>query len=81
MELIDTQVNTPAQSWLSRVERRQPVQADYFSELRSWVQHAILEAEEKKDLNKKGKLLNLLKDLQECPANGFKMEEITGRKE
>jgi hypothetical protein len=81
MELIDTQVNTPAQSWLSRVERRHLAQADYFSELRSWVQHAILEAEEKKDFNKKGKLLNLLKDLQECPENGFKIEDITGRKE
>jgi hypothetical protein len=81
MELIDTQVSTPAQSWLSRVEKRHPAHADYFSELRSWVQHAILEAEEKRDFNKKGKLLNLLKDLQECPENGFKMEEITGRKE
>jgi hypothetical protein len=81
MELIDMQVNTPAQSWLSRVEKRHPAQADYFSELRSWVQHAILEAEEKKDFNKKGKLLILLKDLKECPENGLKMEEITGKKE
>ena len=81
MELIDMQVNTAAQSWLSRVEKRQPAQADYFSELRSWVQHALLEAEEKKDLNKKGRLLSLLNDLQECPENGFKMEEITGKKE
>ncbi len=80
MELIDTQVRTPAQSWLSRVERRH-LEVDYFSELRSWVQHAILEAEEKKDMNKKGKLMNLLIDLQECPENGFKMEEIKGRKE
>jgi hypothetical protein len=63
MELIDKQESTPAQSWLNRVERRHPNQVDYFSELRSWVQHAILEAEEKKDFNKKGKLLNLLKDL------------------
>jgi hypothetical protein len=53
----------PAQSWLSRVEKRHLNQADYFSELRSWVQRAIFEAEEKKDFNKKGKLLNLLKDL------------------
>ena len=63
MELIDKQVSAPTQSWLSRVERRHPNQVDCFSELRSWVQHAILEAEEKKDINKKGKLLNLLKDL------------------
>ena len=63
MELIGKQVSAPTQSWLSRVERRYPAQVDYFSELRSWVQQAILEAEEKKDFNKKGKLLNLLKDL------------------
>jgi len=81
MELANTQVSAPVRSWLSRVERRHPAQVDYFSELRSWVQHAILEAEDKKDLNKKGKLLNLLEDLQECPENSFKMEDITGRKE
>jgi len=63
MELIDKQVSTPTQLWLSRVERRHLNQVDCFSELKSWVQHAILEAEEKKDFNKKGKLLNLLKDL------------------
>jgi len=63
MELINKQVSTPAQSWLSKVERRHPNQIDYFSELRRWVQHAILEAEEKKDFSRKGKLLNLLKDL------------------
>jgi len=81
MELANTQVSAPVRSWLSRVERGNPAQVDYFSELRSWVQHAILEAEEKKDLNKKGKLMNLLKDLQECPENDFQMEDITRRKE
>lgn len=63
MELKDKQLSTPAQSWLSRVERRHSNQVDYSSELRSWVEHAILEAEEKRDLSKKGKFLNLLKDL------------------
>jgi len=63
------------------VEKRQRAHADYFSELRSWVQRAILDAEEKKDLNKKGKLLNLLEDLQEYPEDSFKMEDITGRRE
>lgn len=81
MELTSTQVNAPVRSWLSRAERRHPAQVDYFSELRSWVQHAILEAEEKKDLNKKGRLLNLLKDLQECPENSLRIEDVAGRKE
>jgi len=58
------QVSTPTHSWIKRVERRHPTNVDYFSELRSWVQHAILEAEEKKDFNKKGKFLDLLKDLE-----------------
>lgn len=81
MELINTQVRTPVQSWLSRVEKRHPVQTDYFSELRSWVQRALLEAEERKDINKKDKLLNLLKDLQESPEDDLKMEEILGKGE
>jgi hypothetical protein len=36
---------------------------DYSSELRSWVQHAISQAEDMKDFNKKGRFLSLLKDL------------------
>jgi hypothetical protein len=63
MELENKQISTPAQSWTSRVERRQPPKVDYYSELRSWVQRAILEAEENKDFNKKDQFLNLLKDL------------------
>jgi hypothetical protein len=63
MKLIDKQVSTPAGSWIVRVERRHPTKVDYYSELRSWVQHAILEAEERKDFSKKGKLLDLLRDL------------------
>jgi hypothetical protein len=63
MELVDKQVSTPTQSWTSRVERRPPPKIDYFSELRSWVQRAILEAEKNKDFDKKDQLLSLLKDL------------------
>ncbi len=81
MELINTQVRTSVQSWLNRVEKGHPVQADYFSELRSWVQRALLEAEERKDIDKKDKLLNLLKDLQESPEDDLKMEEILGKGE
>jgi hypothetical protein len=63
MELVNKQVSTPAQSRTNRVERRHPPKVDYYSELRSWVQHAILEAEKNKDFNKKDQLLSLLKDL------------------
>jgi hypothetical protein len=63
MELIDKQVSTPTQSWTSRAERRQSPKIDYYSELTSWVQRAILEAEKNKDFNKKDQLLSLLKDL------------------
>lgn len=63
MELVEKQVNTPAQSWLNRAVRGHPAVADYHSELRSWVQRAILEAEKTKDSDKKHQLLSLLKDL------------------
>ncbi len=81
MRLIDTQISAPVQSWLSRVEKRHPVQADYFSELRSWVQRAIVEAEQRKDINKKDKFLDLLKDLQESPERDIKLQEIPGKGE
>jgi hypothetical protein len=63
MELVDKQVSTPTQSWTSRAEIRHLAKIDYYSELRSWVQRAILEAEKNKDVNKKDQLLSLLKDL------------------
>jgi len=63
MELVNKQVSTPTQSWISKAERRHPPKIDYYSELRSWVQRAILEAEKNKDFNKKDQLLTLLKDL------------------
>jgi hypothetical protein len=63
MELADNKANTPAQSWTNRAERRHLPKADYYSELRSWLQRAILEAEKTKNFNKKDQLLILLKDL------------------
>ena len=63
MELADKYVSKPAQSWTSRAERKHPLKVDYYSELRSWLQHAMLEAEKNKDFNKKGQFLSLLKDL------------------
>jgi len=63
MELVDKQMSTAARSWSNRADRRHSAIVDYSSELRSWVQLAILEAEEMKDFNKKGKFLSLLEDL------------------
>ena len=63
MELLNKGVSTPTQSWTSRAERRHPPKIDYYSELRSWVQRAILAAEKNKDFNKKDQLLSLLRDL------------------
>jgi len=63
MELLNKQVNTPAQSWTGRVERRRPVRVEYYCELRSWLNRAIVEAERDKDWDKKDQLLALLKDL------------------
>jgi len=63
MELTDDKANTSAQLWTNRVERRHLPKVDYYSELRSWLQCAILEAEKNKNFNKKDQLLILLKDL------------------
>ncbi len=63
MESVNKQINTPAKSWTCRVEGRHTPKVDYCSELKSWVQRAILEAERNKDFNKKDQLLSLLKDL------------------
>lgn len=63
MELVDKQISKPAQSWPSRVERRHSPKVEYYSELRSWVQQVILEAEKNKDFNKKDQFLSLLEEL------------------
>jgi hypothetical protein len=63
MELADKYLSTSAQPWTSGAERKHPPKVDYYSELRSWLQHAILEAEKSKDFNKRDRLLSLLKDL------------------
>ena len=63
MELVNKQINTAARSWSNRAERRSPAVVDYSSELRRWVQCAILDAEEMKDFSKKDRFLSLLNDL------------------
>jgi hypothetical protein len=63
MELAEEQTSSPLQSCTNKVERRRSPKVDYCSELRCWLQHAILEAEENKDLNRKRQLLGLLREL------------------
>jgi hypothetical protein len=63
MELVDKQISKPTQSWPSRAERRHSPKVEYYSELRSWVQQVILEAEKNKDFNKKDQFLSLLEEL------------------
>jgi len=63
MEPVEKQVTMPTQSWINRAERAHSTRVDYHSELRSWVQRAVLEAERNKDFNKKDQLLGLLDDL------------------
>jgi hypothetical protein len=81
MKLADKQVSTSTQSWINRIERSRLAKVDCFSELRSWVQHAILEAEEKKDFDKKGKFLSLLNDLETCPRTVSAMKMTKKRVE
>jgi hypothetical protein len=63
MELAEKQVSASTRLWISRAQRKHPRKIDYDSELRSWLQHAILEAEKNKNFNKKNQLLILLSDL------------------
>jgi hypothetical protein len=63
MKSANKQVSTPVKSWTCKVEGRHIPKVDHYSELRSWVQRAILEAERNEAFNKKDQLLSLLKDL------------------
>ena len=63
MKLANKQLSRSAQSWINRVDRRRPSNVGYHSELRDWVQHVILEAEQNKNFEKKGQFLSLLEDL------------------
>jgi hypothetical protein len=63
MEMMNKHTSRPAQSCTSRAEKQNPRRVDYHSELRSWVQQVILEAEKNKDASKKGQFMNLLAEL------------------
>jgi hypothetical protein len=63
METMNQRLNRSTQAWTKKVDRKHPLKVDYYPELKSWVQHAILEAEKNNDFSKKDQLLDLLKDL------------------
>lgn len=63
MEIVKKEHNRSARSWTNRVERKHFDQRDFYPELRTWVQHAIMEAEKSKNFEKKDQLLGLLKEL------------------
>ncbi len=63
MELVNKETNKSAQAWTNRSQRRHVPRVDYYSELKSWVQHVIREAEKRKDFDKKDRFLSLLNDL------------------
>ena len=63
MELTERHENMPSRSWTRRTDGKHLSDADYSSELRSWLQHAILEAEKNKNYDKKDELIILLKEL------------------
>jgi hypothetical protein len=60
---MNREKNISAQAWTNRAQRRHILRVDYYSQLRSWVQHVILEAEKSKDFDKKDHFLSLLKEL------------------
>ncbi len=53
MKLANKQLRRSAQSWMNRVEKKPPLNMNYNSELRDWLQHVILEAEKNKDFKRK----------------------------
>jgi ribosomal protein S20 len=63
MRLMDEQTSMPVQSRISSAEKKRLRRVDYRSELRSWVQQVILEAEKNKDVNKRDQFLVLLSEL------------------
>jgi len=63
MSLEKMQSNSQTGSWKRKADRSQASKMDYYSELRAWVQHALLEAERSQDSKKSEQFLSLLKEL------------------
>lgn len=63
MSLEKIQSNSKTQSWSRRADITRASNTDYYSELRAWVQNALLEAERNQDAKKSAQFLSLLKEL------------------
>jgi hypothetical protein len=63
MSLEKMQSNTQTRSSNRKADRRQASKMDYHSELRTWVQNVLLEAEKNQDSKKSDMFLSLLKEL------------------
>jgi hypothetical protein len=63
MKLKNAQLSRTTQSWIEIGDRKPQIKVGLHSELREWVQHAIMEAEKNKDFKKKHQFLSLLEDL------------------
>ncbi len=63
MEIVNEKSGMSIRSWARKTERKEAHEVDYYPELRTWIQHAIIEAEKINNHRKKNKLLGLLKDL------------------
>jgi len=63
MSLEKIQSNSKLQSWSRRADVTRASKVDYHSELRAWVQHALLEAERNQDAKRSAQFLSLLKEL------------------
>jgi hypothetical protein len=63
MNLEKMQSNIQTRFWKKKADKSQASSTDYYSELRAWVQHALLEAEKNQDSKKSEQFLSLLKEL------------------
>lgn len=76
VEQLDKDGETPAPSRTKRARERHPHRADNYSELRTWVRRAIVEAEKNNDSDKKDQAPNHSgKALKLTKKGSFKQEQ------
>lgn len=63
MTMENKQLDNPKQPWIGRADAMHSTGNRYSSELRSWVQHVIMEAERNNNPTKVDQFLKLLRDL------------------
>jgi hypothetical protein len=63
MEIVEKQSNRSAGSRIRRPDQIRSTEAEFYPELRSWVQRVIMEAEKQHNFEKKDQFLALLKEL------------------